>query len=341
MSGRDEQAEAAREGAALFRLPERGVIEVTGSERVRWLDGMLSQDVKALSAAGPGAGGYALLLTRQGRIVADLHVLVDEEGIWLEGERAALPGVMARLEKFIIADDVALADRSNLVERLALEGPRAGDALAAALGEVLALAPGAWTARRIGPVPVRIAAFALGAGPGFQLFAPAARGEEVARALREAGRGSTLVEAQGEVLELLRIEAGRPRLGHDLDESVLPAEARLLGSAVSFTKGCYTGQEVVARLHSRGATNHLLVGLRFQGTGATAAPARGALLSHQGRRAGEVTSAVRSPRFGEIGLGFVRHEWSEPGTRLELEGGAARVAALPFASEEPGASDCP
>jgi folate-binding protein YgfZ len=337
LSERDAQVAGARAGAGLFRLPERGVIEVTGSERVRWLDGMLTQDVKALAAAGPGAGGYALLLTQQGRIVADLHLLVDADGIWLEGERAHLPGVIARLEKLIIADDVALADRSEAVARLAVEGPRAGEALAAALGEAPALAPGAWAARAIGDVPLRMAAFALGEGPGFQLFAPAERGEAVARALLACG----LTAAGADALELLRIEAGRPRLGCELDESVLPAEARLLDAAVSVTKGCYTGQEVVARLRSRGRMNHLLVGLCFEGRGAAWLPGKGTALTHAGRRAGEVTSAVLSPRFGPIGLGYVRHEWSVPGTLLELEDGRARVVALPFAAEGSEASTSP
>lgn len=321
-------------GTELFRLPARGVLEVRGADRIRWLDGMLSQDVKALASRGRGAVGHALLLTQQGRIVSDLYVLVDETCVWLEGERDALPGVTAHLEKYIIADDVTLSDASERVARLALEGPDCEEVLRRAAGEAPALAAGAWGECSVAGVAVRAAAYALLGGAARQLFVPAEAADAVARALLAAGAPVGLAEGDAEGFERRRVEAGVPRAGRELDESVLPAEARLLESAVSFRKGCYTGQEVVARLHSRGRRNHLLVGLRFAGLGA-ALPAKGTALQQGGRRVGEVTSAVESRRFGAIGLGFVRHEYAEPGTRLNLEGGEAQVAALPF---EAGAS---
>ena len=327
-------ASAPGAGTALFRLDGRGVIEVSGGDRIRWLDGMLSQDVKALAAAGRGAGGHALLLTQQGRIVSDLHVLVDEDRVWLEGERAAFPAVRARLERYIVADDVALGDLGERVARLALEGPACEDVLRAASGAAPELGPGAWTECSLAGVAVRVARFALAGGPALQLFTPAERADEVARALLAAGEASGVVLGDAMDLERRRVEAGVPRAGRELDESVLPAEARLLESAVSFRKGCYTGQEVVARLHSRGRRNHLLVGLRFEGVGGVL-PAKGAPLQLEGRRVGEVTSAVPSPRFGDIGLGFVRHEHAEPGTRLALEPGVAEGAALPFGGDAP------
>jgi folate-binding protein YgfZ len=132
------------------------------------------------------------------------------------------------------------------------------------------------------------------------------------------------------VLETLRVEAGTPRQGRELDEDVLPAEARL-DDTIATTKGCYVGQEIVARLRSRGQVNHLLVGLRFEGS----APAVDTPLVRDGKRTGEVTSTAQSPRAGSIGLGFVRREHSEPGTEVDAAGESAVVVGLPFVA--PGA----
>jgi folate-binding protein YgfZ len=156
-------------------------------------------------------------------------------------------------------------------------------------------------------------------------------------ALAEAGRSSGLVVAGDEVLEVLRIEAGIPRLGAELDEEVLPAEAHLNERAISFDKGCYTGQEIVARIDSRGQVQHLLVGLRFEDD---ALPEPGAALEAEGRRIGEVTSVCRSADHGSIGLGFVRRSHAAEGSEVRVGSGRrARVAELPFAAAGgPGAA---
>jgi folate-binding protein YgfZ len=308
---------AVREGAGLFHLPGRGVLEVGGSDRVRWLDGMISADVKSLA---PGSGAPGLLLTRQGRIVADLHVLAREEALWLELEGGALPAVEEQLGRYVVADDVTLADRRAELARLALEGPRAAALLAAA--GAAALAPHAWREGRIAGATVVVAAYGFTGLAGFQLFAPAAEAEAVAAALSAAGA----TPASPDTLECLRIAAGVPWLGRELDESVLPAEARL-EAAVSTTKGCYTGQEVVTRMRTRGRVGHLLVGLRFEGE---ALPARGAEIEGATGRIGQVTSSVLSPEAGAIGLGFVRAEEATPGARVRVAGTPARIASLPL-----------
>ena len=321
MSAREEVARelrAVRESAGLFRLPGRGVLEVTGSDRVRWLDGMISADVKSLAN---GCGAHGLLLTRQGRIVADLHVLARAEGFWLELERAALASVRERLAGYVIADDVSLAERPELT-RLALEGPAAASCLAAAGADVHALARHAWREADLAGARVTLAAYALSGLPGFQLFVPAAAAEAAAGALLAAGARA----ASSDTLECLRVAAGVPWLGRELDESVLPAEARL-DDAISTTKGCYTGQEVVTRMRSRGRVGHLLVGLRFDGE---ALPARGAEIEGAAGRIGQVTSSVLSPEAGAIGLGFVRAEDATPGASVRVAGMAAHIAALPL-----------
>jgi folate-binding protein YgfZ len=323
-----EQAAAARRGVGLFVRGDRGLLEVAGADRLRWLDGMVSNDVRALAAGPEGSGCYALLLTRKGRIVADLHVLHRGEVFWLETAGAGVAPLRETLERFIIADRVELRDLTAQRDRLALEGPAAPAVLEAAIGEAPGLAPEACAETAIDGAAVLVAAYGCGGGPALQLFAPAGAGPGVAEALRRAGAAYGLVEGGPEALEILRIEAGVPQLFAELDGDVLPAEARL-ERAISQTKGCYTGQEIVARLAFRGHVNHLLVGFALEGG---CPPAPGAAVSVQGRVVGEVTSACLSPAAGVIALGYVRASFAEPGTGVTVDARPARVAALPFAA---------
>jgi folate-binding protein YgfZ len=325
MSAAGEQALACREGAGLFSLRDRGLVVVEGADRVRWLNGMLSNDVAALRPGRERSGCYALLLTRIGRIVADVHVLLREGAFWLETDRAAVAPLLANLSKFIIADDVRLSEASAAWDRLALEGPAAGEIFAGAAGEPARLAPDAADDFAIAGIPLLAAAWGVSGEDALQLFVPAGRAEPVAQALRRAGAGR-LLDAGEDALEILRIEAGTPRFGRELSEEVLPAEVGL-ARAVSSTKGCYTGQEIVARMATRGGQSHALVGLALAGG---AVPAAGSPVSAQGTRVGEVTSAALSPRAGAIALAFVRRASAAPGGELEAAGRRARVAELPF-----------
>ena len=325
MSAGDEAA-AVRNAAGLFRLTGRGLLCVEGQDRLRWLDGMVSNDVAALEAGPQRSGCYATLLSRKGRIVADLHVLLRPEAFWLETAAEAVAPVKATLERFIVADDVVLRDASAEQERLALEGPAAPAILERALGAPLELAPEACAELEIDGVKLLVAAFGWSGAPGFQLFAPVGTGQALAARLERAGAADGLLRAGEAALEILRIEAGIPRLGAELDEDVLPAEARL-EHAISTSKGRYTGQEIVARLASRGQVNHLLVGLRCAGE---EPPPVGAELRAEGRTIGEVTSACRSLAAGAIALGYVRRPFDVPGTRVSVNGGEALVSPLPF-----------
>jgi folate-binding protein YgfZ len=300
---------------------------VAGADRVRWLDGMVTGDVKALDPRGGRSGCHALVLTREGRIVADVYVLALEDRLLLECEREALPGALAHLERYVVAEDAALRDASGAWARLALEGPAAPAALDAALGRALALEPGSVAAVELAGASALAAHFSLSGLGGRQLLVPPERRSEARRALLGAGRVLGLVPAGDAALEVLRVERGVPRFGRELTGEVLPAEARM-ERAVSETKGCYTGQEVVARMRSRGRVSHLLVGLRFE---SEEPPAPGTELRSGERAVGVVTSAVVSPRLGAIGLGFVRAASGEPGTELRAGALCARVAALPFA----------
>jgi len=322
----DDEVRAARRSAALFRLAERGLVEVRGADRVRFLQGQLTADVASLDAAGPRSGCYALALTPQGRIVVDLHVIARSDSIWLETAAASVPAALARLGKYVIADDVELADCSAQRARFGIEGPRASELLAVAADSCPELPPDSAAALRIAGSEVLGAAFGWSGERAFQLFVPRTDESRVAAALDAAAAACGAARAGAEALEVLRVEAGIPAAGRELGPDVLPAEARLLERAVSFSKGCYTGQEVVARMESRGRVGHLLVGLAFEG----ALPAPGASLHAGGSRVGAVTSAARSPSAGAIGLGFVRRGHETPGTPLGVDTALARVVALPF-----------
>lgn len=328
-----ELAAAARRGAGVFLLDGRGLLEVSGSDRKRFLQGQLSNDVASLDPAGPRAACYALALTREGRIVADFLVVARPDRHWLETDAGSAAAAAERLAKYVIADDVAIADRSAETARLAVEGPRAGALVARAAGVSAAPGDGAAAELAIGGAAVVAVGASLVGGRGVQLFTPRAAADAVLAALRAAGECEGGVVAGRDALEVLRVEAGVPRAGAEIGPDTLPAELHLLERAVSFTKGCYTGQEVVARMHSRGRVGHLLVGLVLE---AGEPPAPHDPITAGTARIGEVTSAVRSPAAGVIALGIVRRGSEEPGTAVAVGGRPARVVALPFVREPLG-----
>ncbi len=317
---------ATRRAAGLFALPERAIVEVAGGDRVRWLDGMLSNDVTGLAAGPERSGCRALALTRKGQILADIRVWLRPAALWLETDAAAIPGLLEHLGKLVVADDVRLACVGPALELLALEGPESRAVLERAAGAEVALAPGAIAELEIAQASVVVAAYGETGEAGFRLAAPAGAVQSVGRALAVAGRSRGLVIGSGQAFEILRIEAGTPRFGHEICRDVLPAELRL-EVAIAFDKGCYTGQEIVARVESRGQLRRRLVGLRLRGE---SAPASGTPIQSGALAVGELTSACVSPHCGAIGLGFVRIPHDAPGSELLVGGQSATVAALPF-----------
>ncbi len=321
-----------RTGVGLFDMSHRGLLEIRGEDRVRWLDGMISGDVEALESAAPGAGCYAVLLTNRGAIVADLHVARFEKRYLLESLNSEMPRIRETLERYVIADDVVLLDRSGEFVTLGLEGPESPAVLEEVTnGRVVNLEENHWAESRIGGRDVLVAAFGFSGERGFQIRMNPDDRERVEEALMAAVKGDVLVHGNFEALEVLRVEAGLPALGSELDEEVLPPEARL-ERAISTSKGCYIGQEIVARLRARGQVNHLLVGLRLE---SPELPAVGTELAVDGRSTGELTSVVLSPTEGAIALGYVRREHAEVGHVIEFAGGRARIAALPFVAGLP------
>lgn len=302
--------EAALSGAALFDSSDRGRIWMRDRDRAALLHRLSTNHIERLR---PGEGTRTVLTTPIGRIIDVLTVHCFEDGLLLVSSPGRGPALHALLRKNIFFNDkVKLEDASAALGQLTLAGPGAAPH-GAAIGEHEGAA--VWVA----PAPDA----ALG-GAGYSLYAPAAALPDLAAALRAAGA----TELDAAARELLRVEHGQPAYGSELSEEYIPLETGLW-EAISFNKGCYVGQEIIARMESRGRLAKQLRGLRLS-AGAPAGLSLPAKLNAGGKEAGDLTSLVESPRFGTIGLAYVRTAHAEPGTALAVGGAAAEVVELPF-----------
>jgi folate-binding protein YgfZ len=304
----DAEYRQLREECGLLDRSERGVIAVTGPDAAEYLQGQLTNDVESLAV---GEGQYAALLDRKGHMQSDMRVLrPGAEEILVETEGLARSAVVKHLTMYSIGRDVAVADVSDERAVLSLVGPRSVEiAGSAALPENFCETTG-----------VRgVECLAVGTRDG---IAAAGDRERLRDALLEAGA----VEVSPAAVEILRIESGVPRFGAEMGSETMPAEAGIVEDVVSFTKGCYIGQETVARLHYKGRPNRHLRGLRLSGQ---AEP--GAALRLGEKEVGRLGSAGVSPALGPIGLAILRRE-AEPGAELAVgeDGVTAEVTALPF-----------
>jgi len=300
---------ALTERCGLVDRSERGKLALTGTEAREFLHGQVSNDIEALE---PGHGCYAAFLTPKGKMLGDLRVLHIGDELFLDTERLSLQALFNMIRNYKLGRDVELHKRT--VERglLSLVGPGAREAAGA---DDLGPAEHDNAAGEIGGVPVRLVATAA----GVDLICDAERTDDVKAAL-------DVPEVSEAAAEVVRVESGRPRYGLDLDDSVIPQEAALNERAVSFTKGCYVGQETVARLFYRGKPNRHLRGLRLSGPAAT-----GDELRLGERVVGRLGSSVVSPALGPIGLAIVRRE-AAPGDTVTVgdSGVTATLVELPF-----------
>ncbi len=331
MTNGDPAAEyrAVRLTAGLVDRSDHDVVEVTGRDRVGFLQGMLTNDLKVLT---PGQGCPAAFLDAHGKVQALLTVLVLEDRLllWLGSGLAAK--TLQGLDKFLISEKAHFRDISAETVLFTLAGPKTAAIVARLTGETSLPTPWAHAERTVADIPVRVVTGGGETGEAEAwLYAPASAGEALRTAILEAGRPEGLSPIGATALDVLRVEAGVPWYGHDVDETVLLPEIPL-EPYVSYTKGCYLGQEVVARLKYRGHVNRSLTGLSFDGD---RVPKPGALLEADGRLAGHLTSAVWSFALNRpIALAYVRREHLEPGTVLTVRDDElrlrARVTALPF-----------
>jgi folate-binding protein YgfZ len=313
-----------RDGAGLVD-GRTGRILLTGADRRTYLQGLLTNDIEALR---PGMACYAAMLTAQGRMMTDMRVLELGDAVLLDVPAHVTAAIREHLDRFVFTEDVQVEDVTALRAEVGLYGPKALDVLVAARTEGGAPAFLSSTRVRIAGVDATlIGGDELGIR-GFDVVADAPSIAAIEAALAAAGA----VRVTDADAETVRIESGRPRFGADTGPDTIPLEAGLEERAISRTKGCYVGQEVIVRVIDRGhgRVARRLVGLALPA--AAAVPAPGARLSAAGKEIGRVTSAVFSPALARpIALGYVQRDFLSPGTAIEIEGaGEAAVAALPF-----------
>jgi folate-binding protein YgfZ len=307
----DAQYRQLREECGMVDRGGRGKILVSGADAAEYLQGQLTNDVEALAE---GEGCYAALLDRKGHLQSDMRVLRLSDGIWLDLEPGPAPAVLSHLRTYSIGREVEIADVSEEWTILALIGPRSSEIAGfEGLGPEHAQRRRNWEG---------VDALGVATALGVDLIAAAADAE----ALRELALAAGAVEVGEDAAEIIRIESGIPRFGAEMSAETMPAEAGIVDAAVSFTKGCYIGQEPVARLHYKGRPNRSLRGLELS------APAEaGAELRLGDRAVGRIGSSCVSPARGPIALAIVRRE-AEPGAELAVgeAGVTARVVDLPF-----------
>ena len=311
-----EQYNAAHNSAVFIEESSQGTIAVTGTDRASFLHALLTNDIARLTK---GHGVYAAYLTPQGRMIADMRVIETGNRMLMSVERGIAPALAERFEKLIFSEDVQARDFTRDVTGIGVHGPSAARMIQHATG--LSVSDLANQYDNITSEPLVIVRDdALGL-PGYDVYVQSHAIDEMRAKLAGAGA----VQATEETAETLRIEAARPRFGIDMNTDTIPLEAGIEERAISFTKGCYVGQEVIIRVMHRGGgrvARRLVLILLSDG----AVPARGAKIQAGERVVGEVTSATASPRHGApLALGYVQREHAVPGTELSVSGSQARV----------------
>jgi folate-binding protein YgfZ len=318
---------AARETVALIDKNYRAQLRFTGPDRVRYLNAILTNNVKDLAT---GRGIVSLFLNPQGRIQAEIETYAEAESLFCVSYVMIRESLVPALDKFIIMDDVTLADETETYGTLALEGPKAAALAQKLTGIALGtLSELSFQEAFIDGIPCRLVKRSPGGVAGAEILA---RREDLPQLWR---RLSEEVEKAGgravgyQALSALRLEQGVPWFSYDFGDKQIPHEAGLEHSHISYTKGCYTGQEIVERVRSRGQVNRMRVLLKFD---SNEPPSAGTALTADGKEAGHITRTAFSPALQTaIGMAYVRREKSDAGAQLDCGGGKATVIRAPLA----------
>ncbi len=343
-----DQYRILREGAGIFDASTtRGRLLLTGADRRAYLQGLLTNDIAALA---PGTGCYSAYLTAQGRMIADMRVFELGDALLVDLDASVTASVRDKWTMFVFSEDVQIHDRSAADAEVGIYGPQAARVLAGTLAKDQPAQRPMSPAQRpmsndvldaeLDAMPVHdcrkvlfqgtpaIVLRADAAGvPGFDVVIPV-EGRDAFTALLITNGGAVV---GADAVDVCRVEAGRPRFGVDMTTETIPLEAGIEDRAISLTKGCYVGQEIIIRILHRGQGRvaRRLVGLSLEA--AADVPPPGAVISSGERGVGAVTSAVRSPALGRaIALGYVHRDFIAPGTTLGIGGTAATVTAVPF-----------
>jgi aminomethyltransferase len=319
-----QEYRAAKDSVAIFDTNWHAIFSLTGRDRVRYLHAITSNNIKEL---GEGYGVLALLLNPQGRILAELEVYALKESLLVLSHASVREHTAATLKKYILGSQVKLEDLTGQMGSIAIEGPRAASIVAEATG--LALTGFSELAVKdlaIDAVPCHLIRRSHFGGLGAQIIAPREHLGLLWTNLRGSVHAQHGLPIGMRALNALRLEAGVPWFPLDFNDSMIPHEAVLENTHISFSKGCYTGQEIVERVRSRGHVNRKRVCLRFS---TATPPDAGAKLQAGDVDVGFVTSAAFSPAANtSIGMGYLRREHNATGSIVEFEGGTAEVTAV-------------
>ena len=330
-----EQYGALREGSGLVDRSYRGRLRLRGQDRRDYLQGLLTNDIAGLT---PGTGCYSAILTAQGRMISDMYVVETGESVLIDLEPEVLERVRGLLEQFVFSEDVQVADDTSSLAQLGVLGPKSADVISGALtgdsgsirAELESLPVLSNRTRDWHGAPVVIVRRDDAGVPGFDLLIDRGQAGALADALRLAGA----IAIDRSTTEITRIEAGRPMFRRDMNEDTIPLEAGIEERAISLTKGCYVGQEIIIRVLHRGhgRVARRLVGLTLDGRDV---PAPGDRVRAGDREIGTVTSAVWSPALERaIALAYVHREFVEASTSVEVVSAKAvlpaTVTRLPF-----------
>jgi tRNA-modifying protein YgfZ len=331
---------AVRSGAAIGSISARAQVAVAGPDRATYLQGLLTNDIQALAE---GSGCYAAWLTPQGRMLTDMHVLQSATMTLLDVPAEQADSILARLDQFLFSEDVRIESLAEAMTGVWVHGPRAAAVLEQVVHGLTGL--GDWSTYRHATAefegsPVSVARIDQLGVPGYCVFLARATGQRFVAAATSAG---ARVVSPG-ALHAARIAAGYPLFGADMTADTIPLEAGIEDRAISFTKGCFVGQEVVIRVMHRGGGRvaKKLVGFRFapdRNVGhpfkgaehVVGHPFRGAKVFAGDREIGFVTSAAESATFGPIALGYVHRDFTAAGTSVQIDGHPATVVGLPMA----------
>jgi folate-binding protein YgfZ len=324
-----EEYRALKEKAVTGTVAAGSPIAVRGKDRKEYLHGLLTNDIRGLT---PGQGCYAAWLTPQGRMLTDLHVFDLDDMVLLDVPAQLSAATLQRLDRSLFSEDVQLSDLSKVLTSVWVHGPAAAETVQ----EVLAAsAPDSWLDYQnerleFGGATVVLARVDQLGVPGFGIYVDPAHEADLRRAFEAAGAP----QVHADTIETARVEAGYPLFGVDMTEDTIPLEAGIEDRAISFTKGCYVGQEVIIRVMHRGHGRVVrkLVGFRLAGVSS-----RSAKIFAADREIGWVTSAARSPRLGPIALGYVHRDFVTAGVEVSVESPEGRVAAV--VSERPISPD--
>lgn len=320
-SAASTEFQALISGCAVYRLSSRAKIRLTGNDRVRWLNGMITNNIRDLAV---GRGVYGFLLNPQGRILGDLYAYNRGDSLWLDTDEGQTAKILEIFDHYIIMDDVQVENISRQITAIGLSGPKSMEILRSTGIDVSNMQPLELRDLQWKQLPLTVVRSEHEKRESHEVWVAAARAAEVRDALLQHGGIATNDAA----LEVYRVALGLPRYGQDIRERDLPQETRQT-RALNFSKGCYVGQEIVERIRSRGAVHRTFTGFAFE----NGLPSAGSKIQIDGKDVGEITSVAALPLQSgtqNVALGYIRREVASTGKAVMVEGTNATVAELPF-----------